>query len=112
MPRPKHGLGQGLEALVTPRERLESWSQADAAPRREALPEDSLRWEYAHLVERPGKRGRLRLTLSDPDPGVKPRRRKLRGVGAWTALGLLGEEGWELIAVNGNRFVFKRPVSG
>ena len=55
MPRPKHGLGQGLEALVTPRERMENWSQAaDPSPRRDNLPEDSLRWEYAHLVERPG----------------------------------------------------------
>jgi hypothetical protein len=92
---------------------MENWSQAaDPSPRRDNLPEDSLRWEYAHLVERPGKRGRLWLTLSNPDAGVKPRRRKLRGVGAWTALGLLGEEGWELVSVSGSQFVFKRPVSG
>ena len=112
MPRPKHGLGQGLEALVAPRQRPSGWPEPGVFARPEsAATDESQGWEYAQLVQarRKGKR-RLLLTLSHPDPSLKPRTRVVRGVDSFTALGLLGVDGWEMVSGGARRYLFKRPL--
>jgi hypothetical protein len=112
MPRPKHGLGQGLEALVAPRHRPSGWPEPGILSRQDEPADDTARWEYARLqaAKRKGKR-RLLLTISHPDPSLKPRTRHIRGVDSWTALGMLGVDGWELVSAGSRRYLFKRPVS-
>lgn len=69
-------------------------------------------WEYAQL--RRGKRGkkRLRIVFSNPNSLVRPRAVVLPRISRWSALGLLGSEGWELAGCESGRYLFKRPVRG
>jgi hypothetical protein len=72
-----------------------------------------VQWEYACLfTERPKRkkrrRRRLGLILSNPDPTVNPRKQRFRGLSPWTALGLLGADGWELVSAHKNVYVLKR----
>lgn len=106
MPR-KPGLGQGLDALVSSRLSGAPFTQSTAAAQR------GPRWEYALLAVCPGKRRtRLWLTLSYAETGVTPKRRRIRGVALWTAFGILGGDGWELVAARRTRYVFKRQIAG
>jgi len=117
MPRPKYGLGQGLEALVSTRQQHSAGHPGPAGPEplsRHADPQASIpeprRWEYASLSIASGrKKGRLALTLSHPDMQVKPRTHRLRGIGWWTAVGVLGNEGWEMVSMTRSACYFKRP---
>ena len=117
MPRPKYGLGHGLEALVSPglsqstlrggpaeESATGGDAESDAVPR--------LRWEYARLSVRKRKKKKRKLTLlvSHPDARVKPRSQHVRGTGLWTAIGVLGCDGWELIAINRRCWYFKRSL--
>ena len=113
MPRPKHGLGQGLEALVAPHQRPSGWPEPGPFARAEASSADDLpRWEYARLLAVKRRRKvRLFLTISHPDPTLKPRELRLRGVDSFTALGMLGVDGWEMVDASSRRYLFKRPVS-
>ena len=108
MPRTKPGLGQGLDALMAAR------SRAGSAPHQltpvATVTLSDPRWEFAVLAVPRNKKRRLRLRVSHPDPAVVPRTRRLRRVPAWTALGVLGAEGWELVAVQGRRYYFKRTA--
>ncbi len=118
MPRPKHGLGQGLDALVSSRQRPPNLSESqappkpsmDEAPQTVPVPE---RWEYACLLVGPkrknGKR-RLSIMFSYPEVTLKPRTQRIHGVDAWTALGLLGAQGWELVDVELRAFYLKRHL--
>jgi hypothetical protein len=118
MPRPRHGLGQGLDALVSSRQRSGgSWNDSGILGGSSAQPSnatpDLLQWEYACLVvERRKKRRkrRLGLILSNPDPTVTPRNQRFRGLTPWTALGLLGADGWELVSARKRVYVLKRVV--
>lgn len=116
MPRPKHGLGQGLEALVGPRHRSGPWPEHDPLTRRavDAGP-GAPQWEFAALTRRRTKakrrKSRLSLIISHPDTRVKPRQQRLRGASLWSALGLMGVDGWELVGVRKRRFYFKRAVT-
>ena len=118
MPRPKHGLGQGLDALVSSHQRAASRSEADAAhslPPGMAIepPATIRRWEYACLaVRRTGKKRKrmISLKLSYPEVTLEPKAQRIHGVDAWTALGLLGAQGWELVNVRGRSFYLKRGV--
>lgn len=117
MPRPKYGLGHGLEALVSSRPAHGGQNPGVGGPepfsrRSEPSPNavPALQWDYACLAfERRRKRRRLVLVVSHADTRVKPRRHRLRGTGMWTALGVLGAEGWEMVAAVGSTFYFKRP---
>ena len=118
MPRPKHGLGQGLDALVTSRQRSAGgWRETGllgVQPSTAPTPEVT-QWEYACLLsERPTKKKRrkrrLGLILSSPDPTVNPRKQRFRGLSPWTALGLLGADGWELVSARKDVYVLKRVV--
>ena len=117
MPRPKYGLGQGLEALVSSRQRPGDWSESELLNRHADVPSspapESRAWEYACLGEQPGpkkRKQRLTLQLSHPEARVRPRRQTLRGVSQWTALGILGADGWELVGFRGRAFVLKREL--
>ncbi|MGH2632727.1 MAG: hypothetical protein ACRDG3_04885 [Tepidiformaceae bacterium] len=118
MPRPKYGLGQGLEALVSSRPAHEVPPSGTGRPEplsrhleTEAAEAAFARWQYACLrFARGGKKRRLSLTISNPDTHVKPRRHRLRGIGRWTAIGVLGNEGWELVSLDARTYVFKRPI--
>ena len=118
MARPKPGLGQGLEALVT--------SNPVSLPPRLAIPEAPpqpvpalVRWEYALLERRKRRKGRrkqrtyLRIWFSHADTSalVYPRPTILGAGSIWAGMGLLGAEGWELIRVGKRRAHFKRPVT-
>ena len=101
MPRPRSGLGQGLEALVPPlRESasIASFARASAAP---------TTWEVATL--RKGKRRRCVLTIAPGGVLETPRRQKLKA-STLLALGALGAAGWELIALSGKTFYLKRAA--
>lgn len=115
MPRPKHGLGQGLDALVSSRHQSAGWPAPGVlGSQRASSPlADATQWEYACLLfERCKKRPkrRLGLILSNPDPTVNPRKQRFRGVSPWTALGLLGADGWELVSARKGVYVLKRAV--
>jgi hypothetical protein len=118
MPRPRHGLGQGLDALVSSRQRSGgSWSDSGILGGSSTQPSNStpdlLQWEYACLVVERRKRRRKRrlgLILSNPDPTVTPRNQRFRGLTPWTALGLLGADGWELVSARKRVYVLKRVV--
>lgn len=118
MPRPRRGLGQGLDALVRDSHQdFTRFSQPEppASPDSQVAdqPAELLRWEYA-CVERPrkGKRTSVRVWFSSSGAAaiLKPRPLVLATRSAWPVLGLLGEEGWELVGVEGRRFYFKRPL--
>ncbi len=111
MPRPKYGLGQGLDALVASRQRAHM-SSAEPTAGHGGAPPLVTRWEYARLGLGRHKRKRLTLTISHPDTGVKPRTHRIRGADEWTVLGLLGAEGWELAGVCRRSYYFKRTVAG
>ena len=119
MPRPKYGLGQGLEALVSSRQRPNGWPDSELLAQHPeasvAAAADVTPWEYAALtlLRRQKKRRRkLILQLSHPQMSVKPRRQRMRGVGPWTALGMLGADGWELVGVHKRAFLLKRASQG
>ena len=115
MPRPKHGLGQGLDALVSSRRHSGGWPESGVLSSQHAssAASDVTQWEYACLLakrrRKQGKR-RLALVLSNPDPTVRPRKQRFRGVSPWTALGLLGANGWELVSAREDLYVLKRMV--
>lgn len=104
MPRPRTGLGQGLEALVPPmRESGNPISPLNRpAPIGEPVP-----WEIATLRRR--NRKRCVLTIAPAGLLESPKRRKLRA-SLLLSLGALGAAGWELTAVTGDTFYFKRPA--
>ena len=118
MPRPKYGLGHGLDALVTSSERPTGWPESEPTDRGAAAKPTRATtffatWEYAALARsRRRKKGRSRLSLriSHPGSSVRPRKQKIRGVSQWTALGILGADGWELVAVRQRSFLLKRIV--
>lgn len=122
MSRPRRGLGQGLEALVRDSERdFSRFSQPLTPASNDTSPDGQpaaglTRWEYLCL-EAPKKRARgrgfVRLWLSSPaDEALRmPRPVTLSTPSAWAVIGLLGEEGWELVAVKGRSFYFKRPLA-
>lgn len=101
MPRPRTGLGQGLEALVPPlRESAAAIASIHAAPA-------PLTWQVATLRRR--KKRKCELTVAPTGLLKKPKRRKLKA-SSLLALGALGAAGWELVAMNGRTFYLKRPV--
>ncbi len=115
MPRPKYGLGQGLEALVASRQRPNGWPESELlahhAEASDPATADLTCWEYATLtrLQRQKKRKRkLILRLSHPQMSVKPRPQRIPGVSLWTALGMLGADGWELVGVHKRAFLLKR----
>jgi len=119
MPRPKYGLGQGLEALVSPRQAHSAPYPGATSPKSltgddaEAVLSPPVRWEYACLrIKRASKKRRVVLILSCPDTHVKPRKQRLRGMGRWTAIGLLGFDGWEMVSMTRRVCYFKRPMAG
>lgn len=105
MPRPRTGLGQGLEALVPPPRESASASIASFSRTSEAA---AVQWEVAVLEKR--RRRRCRLTIAPIAVLQKPRRQVLK-TSTMLALGALGAAGWELTAVTGGKFYLKRPVS-
>ncbi|MCK9519114.1 MAG: hypothetical protein M0R74_08865 [Dehalococcoidia bacterium] len=120
MPRPRRGLGQGLDALV--RDSTKDFSRFsqphasnDGNDDGEAAEPHPVQWEYACL-ERPRKRkgkrrlARLRFSSTGESALVKQRPLVLMTHSPWAVFGLLGEEGWELVGVAGRRFYFKRPL--
>jgi len=107
MPRPRTGLGQGLEALVPP---LREDPKPFAHVSRPAQAVVAGPWEVATLEKRRGRRSGCTFTIAPAGILKKPRRRKLRGVSTLLALGALGAAGWELTAVSGKVFYLKRPV--
>ncbi|MCC7364161.1 MAG: hypothetical protein IT303_07285 [Dehalococcoidia bacterium] len=123
MVRPKPGLGQGLEALVTTSSSL-AGEPADApgpsipVPQPPPLPRpvDRRRWEYALLEKRrPRKRrkaARLLISFSRPEASaiIQPRPTILAARSMWAAIGMLGYEGWEVIRLERRRVYFKRPL--
>jgi hypothetical protein len=117
MPRPKHGLGQGLEALVGPRHRSGPFPETDVFGHRAAdgMATAATQWEFAALLEAPRRRKKRKRTLSlvvcVPDTRVKPRQQRVRGLGLWSALALMGVDGWELVSVRKRCYYFKRAVS-
>ena len=119
MPRPKYGLGQGLEALVSSRQRPGGWPESELLSRHSDTPAAAVAseitaWEYASLAQRPRrKKSKRRLTLrfSHPEVNVRPKKRKVRGVGVWTALGMLGADGWELAGSRKRSFLLKRAIA-
>lgn len=102
MPRPRTGLGQGLEALVSPPRgsSIASFSRNAESP--------ALSWEVAVLQRT--RRRRCRLSVAPAAVLQKPERRVLK-TSTMLALGALGASGWELTAVSGGRFYLKRPLS-
>ncbi|MCC6958783.1 MAG: hypothetical protein IT301_02955 [Dehalococcoidia bacterium] len=98
MPRPRTGLGQGLEALVPPlREApIAAFAQATTA------------WEFAVL--RRIRKTRCRLTIAPSALLQRPDRRMLK-TSLILALGAMGAAGWELTAINDDRYYFKRPAT-
>jgi len=126
MSRPKRGLGQGLSALVPPSESAPiapKSPEPDPPPqplpvaRSEASPTAPVRWEYAALERRAPKRGKrrrfARIWFSAPGSNalLEPRATVLAARSSWSALGLLGAEGWELVSVDKRWFFFKRPAA-
>jgi hypothetical protein len=114
MPRHRPRLGQGLEALVSPL-RIDPPAEApQPLPPAASVPSFApVAWEYALLTALKGKRGRDRGSVVTVAPGEllgRPARRKLRGVPALVALGVLGSGGWELVSVQGLAYVLRRPV--
>jgi hypothetical protein len=115
MPRAKYGLGQGLDALTSPRQRPGGWPESELLNRHPnapgAVPPELVAWEYACLTERRRRKKRKRpltLQLSHPEINVRPRKRTIRGVSKWTALGVLGADGWELVGLQGRSLLLKR----
>lgn len=126
MSRPKRGLGQGLSALVPPSESapIAPKSVEPAPPptpqpaaHDETQPARPLRWEYAALERRAPKRGKRRrfariwFSASGSTALLEPRATVLAARSSWSALGLLGAEGWELVGVDKRWFFFKRPAA-
>ena len=115
MPRPKYGLGQGLEALVSSRQRPSGWPGEESPGVHPEAPTpasaEPKAWVYAALTKSPRrKKGKRTLTLqfSNPELHVRPRRQQIRGMSLWTALGMLGADGWELVGFRRRTFVLKR----
>ncbi|MEO8539673.1 MAG: hypothetical protein ABI577_08025 [bacterium] len=105
MPRPRTGLGQGLEALVSSSREPAPTISNFARPAETPAP---ARWEVAVLRR---QRKRLcRVTFAPSELLQKPKRRKVKTTSI-LALGALGAAGWELTAMRGNRFYLKRPVT-
>lgn len=102
MPRPRSGLGQGLEALVPPLRESPSIATFGRAATQPAA------WEVATLRRR--KKRRCLLTIAPASILQKPKRQKLKASSLLT-LGALGAAGWELTALSGNTFFLKRPVA-
>jgi hypothetical protein len=114
MPRHRPGLGQGLEALVSPYRPEQPADPAEISRLPEPAPTFAVAWEYAVLSPRkpPRRRRRkdCRVTLLSADLLRKPRRRTLRGITPLVALGVLGASGWELVALRGRAYILKRPA--
>lgn len=115
MARARSGLGQGLEALVSPRE----WKEAPPGvlttehhrPHEGAPPATAVAWEYAELVRVRGKRRRLTLALAHPKVPGATAKYPVRGLGLLAGLNALGAQGWELTGVSGRRFYLRRSIS-
>jgi hypothetical protein len=101
MPRPRTGLGQGLEALVPP---LRDGSTI--APFNRPAAVQAQPWEIATLRR---KRRRSVFTVAPAAVLARPKKQKLK-VPPLLALGALGAAGWELVALSGGTFYLKRPV--
>ena len=103
MPRPRTGLGQGLEALVSPSR------ESGSAISRFARPEEAaVQWEVAVL--RKLRKRRCRLVVAPSAVLEKPGRQVLK-TSTMLALGALGAAGWELTAVSRGKFYLKRPAA-
>lgn len=107
MARARHGLGQGLEALVTGTAGS-NWANFAPQPAPEAS--TAMRWEYAQLKQEKRRKKRLRVVFSNPNSLVKPREVRLPRISRWSALGLMGSEGWELTGLDRGRCLFKRQA--
>lgn len=109
MTPPRRGLGQGLEALVPAAGRLQDATRSASLPPPAAQP--LARWEYALLERGPKRRRRARIWFSSPDTSriVRPRPVIAARCSLWVAVGVLGDEGWELVGLDRRRFYFKRP---
>lgn len=103
MPRPRTGLGQGLEALVSPAREpnsaISSFSRAEEAP--------AIQWEVAVL--RKLRKRRCKLTVAPSAVLQRPVRQVLK-TSTLLALGALGAAGWELTAVSRGKFYLKRQA--
>jgi hypothetical protein len=104
MPRPRTGLGQGLEALVPPL-RDSGSPIASIRPSTDAV---TVTWEIGTLRKR--RRGRCVFTVAPSNILQEPRTQKLKS-STLLALGALGASGWELTALDGRTFYLKRPVT-
>ena len=78
----------------------------------EAEARPATRWEYAQLRREKRGKKRLHVVFSNPNSLVQPRDVRLPRISRWSALGLLGSDGWELVGVDGERYLFKRQVAG
>jgi hypothetical protein len=100
MPRPRTGLGQGLEALVPP------IREPNSAISRFSRSEDgAVQWEVAVL--RKLRKRRCRLVVAPSAVLEKPAHQVLK-TSTLLALGALGAAGWELTAVSRGKFYLKR----
>ncbi len=114
MARARSGLGQGLEALVSPRE----WKETPPGvlttehhhPRETPQPLAPAAWEYAELVRVRGKRRRLSLSLAHPKVPGATAKYPVRGLGLLAALNALGAQGWELTGISNRRFYLRRSA--
>ena len=104
MPRPRTGLGQGLEALVPP---LRESASAFASIHASAEP-SAITWEVATLRKR--RKRQCEVVIAPAGLLKKPKTRKIKA-STLLALGALGAAGWELVALNGRTFYLKRPVT-
>lgn len=115
MARARSGLGQGLEALVSPREWKETppgvLTTEHHRPHDAAPPAPALAWEYAELVRVRGKRRRLSLALAHPKVPGATAKYPVRGLGLLAALNALGSQGWELTGVSSRRFYLRRSTT-
>lgn len=109
MPPQRRGLGHGLEALVPAAGRLQDAPVPASLPASAAPPLP--RWEYACLERCPRRRRHTRIWFSTTDTSrvVRPRPAIVARCSLWAAAGILGDEGWELVGLDGRRFWFKRP---
>lgn len=113
MPRHRPGLGQGLSALVAP-------LRAEEEPPPARLPTPTPArvaptvWEYA-IVRPKGKGKRKRknsaVTVLSGDLLQRPSKKKLPRISQLVALGVLGANGWELVAVRKKTYFLKRAAS-